>query len=456
MRVNSGAEGEVAGDPPLTGKNEDDTLRAAQSAGHGRQRMAAMRTRCFHGVRGLPVVLVLAAATYLAGLPAAAPVPTAHAFEPFWVQTHSPTQLWSGPDAGAVSFGPVPQWSYFLVVAPQTGPRLYVKNQLTNNHAYLDASAVGPSPPPRLGVQTAPGPSGLAGVVRTPPRSTSGEPFWVANWLPTEFRSGPEPWAYGFRPLPQFRRMLVIAPQSGSRLKVWSPEWDLVGYVDAETVGPVGPSVWMQSHPIRLTRQLGVPGRSVGQTSYVRNLPVRADETELRQVPNNTPLQVLAEGTANDGSRWYVVGDGEYIPASEVRVPPPLTSTIPGRWIDIELREPAILTAYEDGRIVHTALAIKGTIANPTLKGSYRIWRRVENETMDSATVGIPRNAPDGYYLKDVLYTQYFTYGGAAIHYNYWLGTFGYPGSHGCLGLNLEDSKWLWEWAGIGTPVIVR
>jgi len=33
----------------------------------------------------------------------------------------------------------------------------------------------------------------------------------------------------------------------------------------------------------------------------------------------------------------------------------------------------------------------------------------VENETMDSATLGVPRDAPGGYYLKDVLYTQYFT-----------------------------------------------
>ena len=39
---------------------------------------------------------------------------------------------------------------------------------------------------------------------------------------------------------------------------------------------------------------------------------------------------------------------------------------------------------------------------------------------MDSATVGIPRNSPRGYYLQNVLYTQYFTSSGASIHYNYW------------------------------------
>jgi hypothetical protein len=29
-------------------------------------------------------------------------------------------------------------------------------------------------------------------------------------------------------------------------------------------------------------------------------------------------------------------------------------------------------------------------------------------------------------------------------------------GSHGCLGLSLADSKWLWDWSTIGTPVVVN
>ena len=75
---------------------------------------------------------------------------------------------------------------------------------------------------------------------------------------------------------------------------------------------------------------------------------------------------------------------------------------------------------------------------------------------MDSATLGIPRNAPGGYYLTDVLYTQYFTWDGASIHYNWWSGNFGYSGSHGCLGMNLEDSRWFWDWASTGTPLIIQ
>lgn len=68
-------------------------------------------------------------------------------FVPFWVQTFRPAHLWSGTDANAEDFGPVPQLSYFRVVTPQDGPRLHVYNPSTRDYAYLDASAAGPSGP---------------------------------------------------------------------------------------------------------------------------------------------------------------------------------------------------------------------------------------------------------------------------------------------------------------------
>jgi hypothetical protein len=66
-------------------------------------------------------------------------------FEPWWIQNHREAELWSGMDADAVSFGTVPQWTTFLVVEPQAGPRLYVLNPATENYAYIDADAVGPA-----------------------------------------------------------------------------------------------------------------------------------------------------------------------------------------------------------------------------------------------------------------------------------------------------------------------
>lgn len=378
------------------------------------------------------------------------------AYEPWWVQNHQETQLWSGPDARSQSFGQVPQWSYFQVVAPQQGTRLYVFNPRTNNYAYIESAAVGPSSPPvapsAAGPLSAPG-DPLRKAPSLPPGS---ETWWVSNFQETELWSGPEMGASSLGRVPQFRRFLVLEPQQGDRLRVWSPEKDSFGYLEASVVGPSGPSVWMGTHPIRVVRQVQLPGRSVGARTLVRNLPVYDDETELRPAPHNTPLHIREAVVAADGSEWYTVGDGGYILASEVRLPRPVANTSPGRWIDVDLSEPALVTAYEGNRIVYTAMAIKGYAATPTLRGSFQILRRVENETMDSETIGIPRNGRGGYYLKNVLYTQYFTNDGASLHYNYWLGTFGYSGSHGCLGLNLADSKWFWDWATVGTSVIIR
>jgi lipoprotein-anchoring transpeptidase ErfK/SrfK len=101
-------------------------------------------------------------------------------------------------------------------------------------------------------------------------------------------------------------------------------------------------------------------------------------------------------------------------------------------------------------------MALKGTTKWETPTGFFTIIRRVANETMDSRTLNIPREGPGGYYLKDVLFTQYFAEDGASIHYNYWSSNFGYSGSHGCLGMNYEDSLWFWHFAEIGTPLIIR
>ncbi|MHB8619179.1 MAG: N-acetylmuramoyl-L-alanine amidase family protein [Chloroflexota bacterium] len=70
-------------------------------------------------------------------------------FRPFWVENFAPTGIWSGPNAAAARFAFVGRWNHFLVVKPQEGPRLLVRVAATGNVAYVDASAVGPSGPPR-------------------------------------------------------------------------------------------------------------------------------------------------------------------------------------------------------------------------------------------------------------------------------------------------------------------
>ena len=174
-----------------------------------------------------------------------------------------------------------------------------------------------------------------------------------------------------------------------------------------------------------------------------------------------TAVNVVAgEEVLVGNSTWFQLPSGGYVYSAYTR--PGRNGTVSngglsGRWIEID-RSAQVARAIEDGRVVYSAPVTVGTETFPTPIGSFRIYSRVYNETMDSSTVGIPVNSPNGYYLTGVLYTQYFT-DGVALHYNYWSPpeAFGnYPGSHGCIGLRLGDAAFFWNFAGIGTPVIVR
>ncbi len=127
-----------------------------------------------------------------------------------------------------------------------------------------------------------------------------------------------------------------------------------------------------------------------------------------------------------------------------------------GRWVEVDTSR-GVAMAMQNGKVVYTALVTVGVPRWPTPKGRFTIYRRVANETMNSATIGIPLGTPGSYFLRNVLYTQYF-YGGVAIHYNYWSPpeAFGSAaGSHGCVGMKLDDAAFFWRFAKVGTPVVV-
>jgi len=127
------------------------------------------------------------------------------------------------------------------------------------------------------------------------------------------------------------------------------------------------------------------------------------------------------------------------------------------RWIAVNLTTQRA-TAFVGAQAVHIAQVTTGVPGWETPVGDFRIYVRIENETMDSLTIGIPREDSWGYYLEDVYFTQYFV-GGIALHYNYWRADsyFGNePSSHGCVGMRYDDAKFFWDFATTGTRVVVH
>ncbi len=119
-----------------------------------------------------------------------------------------------------------------------------------------------------------------------------------------------------------------------------------------------------------------------------------------------------------------------------------------------------VLTAYEGARRFRSFLASSGRPGWVTPVGTHKVLRRVDNESMDGTTlIGQgPGGAGDTYHITDVLWTQYFTTAGDAIHDNYWKPSdqFGIPTSHGCIGLPEADARWVWNFATVGTPLVTH
>ncbi|HLH23860.1 MAG TPA: L,D-transpeptidase family protein [Chloroflexota bacterium] len=382
------------------------------------------------------------------------PPPAAPAADdsPGWVATVRAAELWSDSDGGT-SFGQVPQWSYFQLTGRDANGRIYVLNPRTENYAWIEADAVGPVPAPTDDSYLRDPDPAPAATADTPPDTASAPDAstaqWVANFRPADLWSDSDG-GTDFGVARQWSYFALTGQAENDRLYVFNPRTQNYAWIDADAVGPTGaPPDWYLRQP-ELLYSVQKPGRIVGGYN-VRSWPSVRDDTRLRQLGHNAPVFVEEAVRGDDGEEWYRIGDEEYVNASGVKIPRNPPQYFQGRWIDVDLSEPAMVAAYEGDKLVYATLSIKGTQMDPTPTGVYHIQRRVADETMDSATLGIPRNSPRGYYLQHVLYTQYFTSNGASIHYNYWSSMWGYSGSHGCLGMTLDDALWFWNWAGVGT-----
>lgn len=138
-------------------------------------------------------------------------------------------------------------------------------------------------------------------------------------------------------------------------------------------------------------------------------------------------------------------------PVQAPGLPPPGAGE---RWVDVNLTSQTV-TAMVGNTPWHTALVTTGKDGWETPVGEFHVLYRVYDETMTSAAIG----AEDYYVLTHVLFTQYFTNQGHALHLNYWRpdSVFGHQRtSHGCVGIRYADAQFLWNFANVGTRVVVH
>jgi lipoprotein-anchoring transpeptidase ErfK/SrfK len=112
--------------------------------------------------------------------------------------------------------------------------------------------------------------------------------------------------------------------------------------------------------------------------------------------------------------------------------------------------ERQVLVALENDEEIYSFDIVSGRDEKETTTGRYKIFRKHEKYT--SKTYG-----------SEMPYTMFFTKDGKAIHGTTMATLRSYlhsyltesVGSQGCVGLTDDNAKALFDWAPVGTPVIV-
>jgi lipoprotein-anchoring transpeptidase ErfK/SrfK len=122
--------------------------------------------------------------------------------------------------------------------------------------------------------------------------------------------------------------------------------------------------------------------------------------------------------------------------------------THPGHWVLVNLATQH-LYAYDGATLARDTAVSTGIAGHETPVGSFTVQRRFLSQEMKGTAYDLP-NVP---------YVQYFGNGslswqeGYSLHGTYWHHNFGHVMSHGCVNLPTDFAAWLWNWAGVGTPV---
>jgi lipoprotein-anchoring transpeptidase ErfK/SrfK len=114
------------------------------------------------------------------------------------------------------------------------------------------------------------------------------------------------------------------------------------------------------------------------------------------------------------------------------------------RWLEINLSTQRLF-AWEGKTPIHAVIISTGKASTPTPTGVFEIQSKHRFARMQG----------DDYDIPDVPHTMYYS-GGYAIHGAYWHHRFGTSVSHGCVNVAPDHAAWFFDWATVGTPVVVH
>jgi lipoprotein-anchoring transpeptidase ErfK/SrfK len=112
------------------------------------------------------------------------------------------------------------------------------------------------------------------------------------------------------------------------------------------------------------------------------------------------------------------------------------------------------MTVTANGAVLKTMPISAGRDKYPTMSGIHIALEKSYHVVMDSATVGIPVNSPDGY-KEDVYWNVAITNGGEYVHAAPWsVASQGSRNvSHGCVNLSPSDATWFYNFSQQGDVI---
>ncbi len=175
----------------------------------------------------------------------------------------------------------------------------------------------------------------------------------------------------------------------------------------------------------------GINLNNIATQSYVNFIKSQTGEYQNTQVAVWLNQKITANSFLADAK---VLGD---------------QSPDPNKWIEVNLSEQK-LYMKQGASIIASFLVSSGRWA-PTPTGTFAIWTKLRYTTMAGGNPALGTY----YNLPNVPYTMYFNQG-YGIHGTYWHNNFGHPMSHGCINMRTEEAAIVYNWADVGTKVVVH
>lgn len=200
------------------------------------------------------------------------------------------------------------------------------------------------------------------------------------------------------------------------------------------------------------------PGeRTITSDGYLLTMTKMA--LDSKKVSNNDTIAAEITTALNSGQNYRGVFEMEVQEGKfndtvvDQNLPRPPYNAKPGeKLISIDLTNHTVAAWVGDKVVWGPVEAVHGSLPSPTYPGIFRVQTKLVNAHMKN------EKAWDGPYDTWSPWTMYY-HGGYAVHGTYtrwnWVQT-NYGGSHGCVNLKPAKAKELFDWARVGTPVVIH